>query len=253
MADAHRTLLAPIAGAHTLYICRKCGEHKPASAFYARKGGLQKWACKSCRSAAHKINREANKEAYRDRARQKRQEISAQVAIVGREALISIEKLKAALRYDPETGKFTRLTGVGGTHIGDEPGYIHEHGYRIISIAGVKYRAHRLAWFYMTGEWPKEDVDHRNTIPDDNRWENLREATDAQNLQNVGMPKHNTSGLKGATWHKEKHKWRATIQSNGKWRFLGYFSTKEEAHEAYCKAARDLNGEFANFGEKKAA
>jgi hypothetical protein len=228
--------------------CNRCGERKPHSAFYFR-GGNPVSVCKACRAAENKAYREANKESRREKSKTRREEKAAQVTHFGREALLTLEDLKATFHYDPDTGKFTRLTSVGGAHIGDEPGYIHEHGYRIISVRGVKYRAHRLAWFYMTGEWPKEDVDHRNTIPDDNRWENLREATDHQNLQNVGMPKHNTSGLKGANWHKEKQKWRATIQSNGKWRFLGYFKTAEEAHSAYCKAAQELNGEFANFGE----
>lgn len=166
----------------------------------------------------------------------------------GREALLTIDRLKAVLHYDPETGKFTRLISSGGAQPGSEPGHYNHNGYRIISVDSVKYRAHRLAWFYMTGEWPKEDIDHENLIPSDNRWKNLREATDAQNLQNIGTPKHNTSGLKGASWREDKQKWRATICSRGKWRHLGYFSSKEEAHAAYCAAALELNGEFANFG-----
>lgn len=237
-----------------LYLCSKCSTQKSATEFYRRKSGkIHSSLCRPCKNAADRDYRAANLDKVRAAQKERRDEKAALVSQFGREALLTLERLKELFHYDPETGKFSRLTSAGGAHIGDEPGYTHEHGYRIISIGTVKYRAHRLAWFYMKGEWPKEDVDHRNTIPDDNRWENLREATDQQNLQNQGMPAHNTSGLKGANWHKEKQKWRATIQSHGKWRFLGYFATKEEAHAAYCRAAQELNGEFANFGEKKAA
>lgn len=252
MADGQHTLLAPISGASTFHLCLRCGEHKPISAFYLVRGKPARTACKACRSKLEKAYRESHKEEHRAKAKARRDMKAAQVLYYGREALLTLDRLKELFHYNPETGKFTRLTSAGGAHVGDEPGYMHDHGYRIISIGGVKYRAHRLAWFYMTGEWPKEDVDHRNTIPDDNRWENLREATDAQNLQNIGMPKHNTSGLKGASWREDKQKWRGSICSNGKWRHLGYFATKEEAHEAYCKAARELNGEFANFGKEAA-
>lgn len=248
MADEQHTPLAPVGAASTLHLCRKCGTQKPTSDFYIIRGYVQKSTCKSCWSAAGKIRRELKRDSYREKARQKRQKTSAKVALLGRDAILSIERLKATLHYDPETGKFSRLASSGGAHIGDEPGYFNDNGYRIISIDGVKYRAHRLAWFYMTGEWPKEDIDHRNTISDDNRWENLREATDQQNLQNQGMPQHNTSGLKGASWREDKQKWRASICSHKKWRHLGYFDTKEEAHAAYCAAALELNGEFANFG-----
>lgn len=234
-------------GKDCIKVCAHCRENKPHSAFYLKKGKPAA-ICKACLSAKQKIYREANREERRAKSKTHRDTKAAQVSAYGREALLTLDRLKATFHYDPDSGKFTRLTSAGGANAGDEPGYIHDHGYRIISIAGVKYRAHRLAWFYMTGMWPKEDVDHKNTVPDDNRWSNLREATDAQNLQNIGMPKHNTSGLKGASWREDKQKWRASICSRKKWRHLGYFDTKEEAHAAYCAAALELNGEFANFG-----
>lgn len=94
-----------------------------------------------------------------------------------------------------------------------------------------------------------EFVDHINNNPLDNRRSNLRLATPSQNLGNRVRNKNNTSGYKGVTWNKQTHRWKAAIQAQGKARHLGYFSTPEEAHEAYCKAAKELFGEFANFGE----
>lgn len=230
-----------------IYECHHCGTPKPIADFYVRAGKVMR-PCKACCRVRDKVWRESNATTLREATKTKRRAKASQVSLIGREALLTVDRLKLVLHYDPETGRFSRLIASGGAQVGSEPGYYNENGYRIISVDSVKYRAHRLAWLYMTGAWPKEDVDHKNNTPDDNRWENLREATDAQNLQNIGMPKHNTSGLKGASWQEDKQKWRASICSRGKWRHLGYFSSKEEAHAAYCAAALELNGEFANFG-----
>jgi hypothetical protein len=118
-------------------------------------------------------------------------------------------------------------------------------GYVAIGIGGHRYLAHRLAWLYMTGGWPRRRIDHRNGTPSDNRWTNLREATGSQNISNAKRHKDSSSGLKGATWESWSGKWRSTIRSNGKTYHLGRFRTPEEAHAAYCEAAIRLNGEFA--------
>lgn len=93
----------------------------------------------------------------------------------------------------------------------------------------------------------KEDVDHIDSNPLNNRRSNLRLATRAQNGANQRKPSTNTSGFKGVSFHKQRKKWGANIRVNDKLRNLGYFDTPEEAHEAYKKAAVEAFGEFARF------
>lgn len=152
--------------------------------------------------------------------------------------------LKDFLHYDPETGHWAWLVSGRGTR-SPRAGTVGKWGYIVIQFNGKLYRAHRLAWFYMTGEWPKEDIDHINRIKDDNRWCNLREASRSQNNINSGMRKHNTSGLKGVFYRSDRpKKWQAKIGLNGRGKHLGYFNTKEEAHAAYLAAARANYGDF---------
>lgn len=90
--------------------------------------------------------------------------------------------------------------------------------------------------------------DHKNNDPADNQKDNLRPCTHQQNICNRKLNSNNTAGLKGVTWYPKYGKWLAQIQSNKKRKTLGYFGTVGEAHEAYCRAAIALHGEFANFG-----
>lgn len=90
-------------------------------------------------------------------------------------------------------------------------------------------------------------VDHRNGDRLDNRRSNLRPATRSQNLCNSGKKRHNTSGFKGASWHRENQLWEASIRKDGKRRTLGYFPTPEEAARAYDAAALQLHGQFARL------
>lgn len=94
-----------------------------------------------------------------------------------------------------------------------------------------------------------EQVDHINGDPLDNRRSNLRLATHAENQRNKGRYSNNTSGYKGVSWAKKENKWQAQISFNGKVKYLGYFATAEDAYESYCKAAKELHGEYANLGD----
>lgn len=91
-------------------------------------------------------------------------------------------------------------------------------------------------------------VDHRFGIKTDNRKSELRVCTNQQNHWNVGIISSNSSGFKGVTWDKRKRKWRANIRLNNQSKFLGYFTSPEDAHRAYCVAADQIHGEFANYG-----
>jgi hypothetical protein len=114
-----------------------------------------------------------------------------------------------------------------------------------VYVDGVRYYAHRLAVFYMTGEWP-DQVDHKNG--GDNSASNLRACTQSQNLANRGMNKNNTSGYKGVSFDRKKGRYCAYLTVNLRRRFLGYFDAAEDAHAAYRSAAERAFGEFANPG-----
>jgi hypothetical protein len=114
--------------------------------------------------------------------------------------IISLEELKQTLHYNPSTGEFTWLVRPSqATKIGHIAGSIASDGYIRIGIKGSRYSASNLAWLYMTGTWPLDDIDHQNTVRNDNRWENLREATKAQNQHNKTLNSNTTTGIKGIT------------------------------------------------------
>lgn len=159
---------------------------------------------------------------------------------------LTSEILRERLRYDPETGIFTRLLRTSGrVKIGDCAGWRLGKGYVSFNVGGRPYLAHRLAWLYMTSEWPAADIDHINMDRADNRWCNLREATRTQNLANTAARLTNRAGLKGVHWSQHANKWRAMIQANGTRRHLGYFNTPGDAHASYRGAADAVFGEFA--------
>jgi len=163
----------------------------------------------------------------------------------------SAEYLREILQYDPVSGVFTwKIGGRGGVRAGAIAGKIRPARpgggpTRAIGINGKVYQAHRLAWIYMTGEWPRLGVDHINTDSLDNKWNNLRLATTQQNGANRGLPQNNTSGFKGVHWNESNKAWKAQIKHNGVRIHLGYFTDPELAHAAYCAKARELFGEFA--------
>jgi hypothetical protein len=160
---------------------------------------------------------------------------------------ITHARLLEVIHYDPNSGVFTWKARLSQrTKIGDEAGCVcGRHGYRLIRIDNVLYRANILAWLYMTGEWPPHLIDHKNLRRADDRWENLRAATYSQNFQNGGTRKDNTSGHKGVTWDARRGLWMAQICVLGKRMNLGRHSSVEGAAHAYRMAAVKHFGEFA--------
>jgi len=149
---------------------------------------------------------------------------------------------KSLLEYCAETGVFRwRSTGGGCSKNGGIAGSLDRDGYRQISVRRKPVYAHRLAWFFIHGEWPSAQIDHINGMRDDNRAVNLRLATISENQQNVSKRAGATSKLLGVTWHKHARKWHAKIQSGGKQHSLGYYATQEEAHGAYLRAKAGLH------------
>ena len=145
------------------------------------------------------------------------------------------------LDYNELTGEFRWKVNRSRARAGNAAGHLHSDGRLTIRIDGNLYYAHRIAWLMGTGYWPVDEIDHRNRIPHDNRLRNLREATHAQNMQNLSMKSNNTSGYMGVSLYSPTGKWRAEIVANRKLYLLGHFDTPEAAHEAYKKAKRELH------------
>ncbi|MCK4830546.1 HNH endonuclease [bacterium] len=157
------------------------------------------------------------------------------------------ERLKEMFNYNPETGLFMRLIGVKGGRKGAISGFLQTNGYLQVRIDGRAYLSHRLACLYMTGRWPKNQMDHINHIRTDNRWSNLREATQQENLKNKSMQKNNKSGVNGVHWRKSNNKWRSKIIVNRKELYLGEYDNFDDA-AAVRKEAEIKYGFHENHG-----
>jgi hypothetical protein len=167
---------------------------------------------------------------------------------------LSAKEVRELLDYFPDTGEFIWRFRLGNEHsvicwnpkfAGKSAGHFDAKGYKRIKIHATYYAGHRLAWLWMTGEWPPEDVDHINCNKSDNRFNNLRLATRGQNVANTGLKRHNKSGFKGVCYKPRARVYYAQITKNGKVHYLGRFQTPEEAHAVYVRAANQMHGEFA--------
>lgn len=168
------------------------------------------------------------------------------------EKQLTAEKLKETLHYNPETGVFTWAKSVGQrAQIGRVAGSKAPSGYIKLCVSGKIYSAHRLAWLYMTGNWPENEIDHVDNNPSNNVFSNLRAATKSQNAQNRGNRKGSVSRFKGVRFDLQRNKWVACIWLNNlkKEKRIGFFSSEKEAAKAYRAEAETLHGEFFNVPE----
>lgn len=169
------------------------------------------------------------------------------------DAELDQSELRRILSYDPKTGIFRwrpradRDLSWNHRFSGEEAGAVLPIGYRYINFNKKLRSAHRIAWLWMTGEWPDAQVDHINGDRADNRWANLRAATQKQNSANVGLRSTNTSGVKGVCWLAAKSRWRATITVNRREIRLGQFRTLEDAKAARKSAEAEYHGVFAHI------
>ena len=154
-------------------------------------------------------------------------------------------ELKELLFYNQETGVFTWRVTRHSVKAGDIAGSNKNNGYRQISVNKNRHYAHRLAWFYVNGVWPADQIDHINRVKDDNKIDNLRMADSYLNNQNRGISKNNTSGVKGVCWIASLNKWHSRIKYNGTRMHIGYYNNFPDA-----KLAREIAELFCTTGEQ---
>lgn len=156
-------------------------------------------------------------------------------------AILTHARLLELLHYAPETGVFSwKVSRKGVQHIGAVAGDMNARGYWRVCVEGRRYIASVLAWFYMTGEWPRLDVDHRDGVRHHNWWSNLRQVSRAVNNQNQRRPQsHNKAGFLGVS--PNRGRWAASIVVAGKKQHLGTFDSPAEAHATYVAAKRNLH------------
>lgn len=154
---------------------------------------------------------------------------------------LSAEFVRSILSYDPESGLFTRLAGPFAGAAGATNG----NGYRLLSIQYRKYRAHRIAWLWMTGAWPTGEIDHINGVRDDNRWINLRDVPMVVNQQNRrSAMKTNRLGIQGVKFNPKTGKFTTAISVGKKGTHLGSFDCPQEARAKYVETKRELHKGF---------
>lgn len=164
--------------------------------------------------------------------------------------IMTAEEARQLFIYDESIGELRWAEDVRPrAKAGAIAGFIcNADGYRRIGYKGTIYLGHRVMWLHHTGSWPKKFLDHIDGNRANNRIENLREASRTDNNRNVLRQRNNTSGYKGVSFMRRDSVWVAQITVNRKNYFLGRFATPEEAHAAYCKAAKEHHGDFANTG-----
>ena len=154
--------------------------------------------------------------------------------------MITREKIRELFQYNAETGGLYAKRKFGHRGPGERVGHKHRDGYRIIGINGKSYPEHRLVWIYFYDKLVKNEIDHINGVRDDNRIENLREATRSENARNIHKArKDNRTGYIGV--RKDRGRWEARIKVNGKYIHLGCFGSPQEAQKAYLDAKRMMH------------
>jgi hypothetical protein len=168
--------------------------------------------------------------------------------------LPSQAQLKELLDYDPDTGVFTWLerplesfakASVGkmwnGRFAGKPAGSVHSSGYLLISLGDKTYKAHRLAWRWVTGQEPSDLIHHANKDRLDNSFANLRDVTQVESSRARALHSNNRSGARGVSWSKTRGLWRAEINGDSRKRELGFFESFDDAVAAR-KAAELIHG-----------
>jgi hypothetical protein len=159
--------------------------------------------------------------------------------------ILTQSDVKAKLNYDESTGLFTWINSDSPlVKNGSVAGNVNRNGYCYIGLYREVYRAHRLAWLYVTGKNPTRQIDHINGNKSDNRFANLREASNLKNTRNRNLNSNNKSGYRGVSWAAHANKWVAHVMAKGKRKKLGYYKTALSASKAFQAYAKKNHGEF---------
>jgi hypothetical protein len=159
------------------------------------------------------------------------------------ETIITQQDLHEIMNYDKSTGHFSWKKKRRGVSTNKTLGTDNGFGYLRITVLGKSYYAHRLAWLYVHGCWP-DQIDHINGVKSDNRIKNLRSVTVEQNNQNILKPRSGSkSQILGVSWHKKSKKWQAHICIYKQKKYLGLFSSIEEAQKAYLSEKEKIDYE----------
>lgn len=154
--------------------------------------------------------------------------------------VFDLDEATGVLRWRAKPSRFARSIKVGDV-AGGSP---NSHGYLHVQLDGKQLKVHRVVFALANGFWP-EQVDHVNGVKTDNRPDNLRAATNAENGCNVGLRADNASGFKGVSWHKRDSKWRAQCRVDGRKHHVGYFTDKDAAAAAVQTFREKHHKEFA--------
>ena len=162
---------------------------------------------------------------------------------------ITQDQVRHAFDYNPETGILRWKNSLSArASNGSVAGRPDKDGYLMVGLFTLTLKVHRVIFLYMTGSFPKYEVDHINNDPSDNRWSNLRESTRRQNCRNTSLGQRNSSGVKGVSWRSKYSNWRAFIVYEGVFIHLGVFEDLREAESAVRAKREELHGEFTNHG-----
>lgn len=154
---------------------------------------------------------------------------------------LTAARARELFHYDPETGILMRKVATSNcVKVGDRVGTPNGSGHLQVEIDHRCYQVHRVCFLVHTGRWPEGTLDHEDTDPSNNKWDNLRDVTHQINCQNVRRARSTSStGLLGVS--VKRNKFQARIEVDGVRRFLGTFATPELAHGAYVAAKRELH------------
>jgi hypothetical protein len=165
--------------------------------------------------------------------------------------MLTQEQAKELFFYDPEEGILRWRKRPSGRNTSLIAGYKkQDHGkpaYWVAMVNYKNYKIHQIIWVYMTGEWPSQFVDHKDLDGTNNRWSNLRLATNSQNMMNSGVRRNSSTGVTGVSRDHRRGKFRARLNVNGVAIYLGSFDTIEAAKTARAVAAKQYHGEFARL------
>lgn len=158
---------------------------------------------------------------------------------------VSQSRLHYLFDYEVDSGRFIRkIKTAGRVRVGDNAGTRHNKGYWLIMVDGVLYLRHRLAWLYVTGEWPEHEVDHVDMDRANDAWSNLRAATASENQSNRRIRPDNKIGLKGVSRASRTTFW-SSVSHQGKTTYLGTTTCPAAAHLRYVVEADKLFGEYS--------